>query len=215
MKRKLGRNDQCWCGSGIKYKRCHLDRENQSRPVRQEILQRFYSVWEKGHCLHPKAGRQTCSSRIISAHTIRRNGDLGVIAKNGHVYSLMKHGPLFGRSARDTSHAVNKVGIKEASTFRGFCSKHDNELFAPIERNPFRATPEQIALLGYRTLCYELLMKEGFLRLEKLYRDMDKGKPLPYQEYLQRTVSHYDLGAKKGNKRNEFAEDEIRRHDLE
>jgi hypothetical protein len=23
--RKLGRNDPCWCGSGIKYKRRHLD----------------------------------------------------------------------------------------------------------------------------------------------------------------------------------------------
>jgi methionyl aminopeptidase len=23
----LGRNDTCWCGSGKKYKRCHLDRD--------------------------------------------------------------------------------------------------------------------------------------------------------------------------------------------
>ena len=23
----LGRNDACWCGSGKKYKRCHLDRD--------------------------------------------------------------------------------------------------------------------------------------------------------------------------------------------
>jgi SEC-C motif len=32
---KLGRNDQCWCGSGKKYKKCHLDRENQpaARPL--------------------------------------------------------------------------------------------------------------------------------------------------------------------------------------
>jgi uncharacterized protein YecA (UPF0149 family) len=22
---KLGRNEPCWCGSGVKYKRCHLD----------------------------------------------------------------------------------------------------------------------------------------------------------------------------------------------
>ena len=22
---KLGRNERCWCGSGLKYKRCHLD----------------------------------------------------------------------------------------------------------------------------------------------------------------------------------------------
>lgn len=25
--RKLGRNERCWCGSGLKYKRCHLDED--------------------------------------------------------------------------------------------------------------------------------------------------------------------------------------------
>lgn len=25
----LGRNDDCWCGSGRKYKRCHLDDDTQ------------------------------------------------------------------------------------------------------------------------------------------------------------------------------------------
>ena len=39
MARKLGRNDPCWCGSGVKYKKCHLDREQQSRPGQQEVLQ--------------------------------------------------------------------------------------------------------------------------------------------------------------------------------
>ena len=33
----LGRNDECWCGSGKKYKRCHLDADQyrlQSRSNR-------------------------------------------------------------------------------------------------------------------------------------------------------------------------------------
>ena len=25
----LGRNEPCWCGSGRKYKRCHLDRDRE------------------------------------------------------------------------------------------------------------------------------------------------------------------------------------------
>ncbi len=25
--RHLGRNDPCWCGSGKKYKRCHLEKD--------------------------------------------------------------------------------------------------------------------------------------------------------------------------------------------
>ncbi|HJH15504.1 MAG TPA: SEC-C domain-containing protein, partial [Bilophila wadsworthia] len=28
MKKKIGRNDLCWCGSGKKYKKCHLYRIN-------------------------------------------------------------------------------------------------------------------------------------------------------------------------------------------
>ena len=31
--KKLGRNELCSCGSGKKYKRCHLDREKQ-KPLR-------------------------------------------------------------------------------------------------------------------------------------------------------------------------------------
>ena len=30
MPQNLGRNDLCWCGSGRKYKKCHLDRASQS-----------------------------------------------------------------------------------------------------------------------------------------------------------------------------------------
>lgn len=33
--RKLGRNDPCWCGSGKKYKKCHLNREPQTAQERE------------------------------------------------------------------------------------------------------------------------------------------------------------------------------------
>ena len=28
---KLGRNDPCWCGSGKKYKRCHMESDMKKR----------------------------------------------------------------------------------------------------------------------------------------------------------------------------------------
>ena len=28
---KLGRNDPCWCGSGKKYKHCHLEADEKKR----------------------------------------------------------------------------------------------------------------------------------------------------------------------------------------
>ncbi len=30
-KEKLGRNDPCWCGSGKKYKHCHLKADRRDR----------------------------------------------------------------------------------------------------------------------------------------------------------------------------------------
>ncbi len=37
--RKLARNDLCWCGSGKKYKKCHLDSDIKSGVVSKESLQ--------------------------------------------------------------------------------------------------------------------------------------------------------------------------------
>jgi hypothetical protein len=38
--RTMGRNEVCWCGSGLKYKKCHSDRDRlhfaaQRAPVRK------------------------------------------------------------------------------------------------------------------------------------------------------------------------------------
>ena len=193
MKRKLGRNDQCWCGSGKKYKKCHLDRESQTPQRKQKLLRRFRRVWQIGRCFHPNASRQECSPQIISAHTVRRNGDLSVIAKNGHVYGLVNQ-----KSVQGTFHAPSKIGVRQASTFRGFCSKHDNELFSPIEDKPFRATTEQVALLGYRSVCYEMFMKERSIdAMNTVIRDADKGQPLHHQRLLQSRINTMIEGSEK------------------
>jgi len=36
-KEELGRNDVCWCGSGKKYKRCHLDSDAHKRRMRNGL----------------------------------------------------------------------------------------------------------------------------------------------------------------------------------
>ena len=197
MKPKIGRNDKCWCGSGKKFKRCHLGRQAQSQPGKQEVLERLFRVYQGGCCVHPDAGTTTCSHKIISAHTIQRNGHLSVIARNGHVYNLLRHGSLLDQAKWDPNSRPNKVGIREASTFRGFCSRHDNELFAPIEKEAFKGTEEQISLLGYRAICYELLMKEFALGVDNILRDFDKGQPVPFQQIHQEAFNLRDSGVSK------------------
>jgi len=34
----LGRNDRCWCGSGKKYKACHLATDNRKRSAERSAM---------------------------------------------------------------------------------------------------------------------------------------------------------------------------------
>ena len=54
-----------------------------------------------------------------------------------------------------------KIGVNEATTFYGFCDKHDRQMFRPLESVPFRFDPHQMALLAYRAICREKYQKEA------------------------------------------------------
>ena len=194
---KLGRNARCWCGSGKKYKRCHLDRETQQSPGKEEARRRLKKIYEEGCCLHPSASPVTCDGKIIKAHTIQRSGGLSRIARNGHVYTLLKDGQLFDESTWAPDGGPHLVGYHQASTFTGFCARHDNELFAPLEKEPFHRSPLQVTLLGYRAICYELYLKERDLAGSQLRREFDKGEPLLAQKVVQEAHDLRDSGVRK------------------
>src|SRR6266480_5961506 len=84
---KFGRNDPCWCHSGKKYKKCHLERDKQPRKqpwqVASDIRQQFLG---SKYCTHALASAATCEGRIVRAHSIPRSAGLTAIAENGHVY---------------------------------------------------------------------------------------------------------------------------------
>jgi hypothetical protein len=50
------------------------------------------------------------------------------------------------------------VGLRVASTFRGMCRDHDRE-FAPIDNEPFGASPLQCMLLAFRAIALERYRK--------------------------------------------------------
>ena len=37
----IGRNDKCWCGSGKKYKTCHMEFDEKIKEFKQKILDEF------------------------------------------------------------------------------------------------------------------------------------------------------------------------------
>jgi len=193
---ELGRNDPCWCGSGNKFKNCHLRRERQQPENPYEVFRKLAAFNRKLVCLHPDAPGK-CSEKVIRAHTIQRGSSLKRIAEDGHVLGLSADLKELYRN--DGRIGVKRVGINQASTFSGFCGYHDNVPFAPVEDEPFTATDEQCFLLGYRAMCRELYQKETALEATKSYlRTLDRGHPVEEQVGLQRMLDRMERGQSAG-----------------
>jgi SEC-C motif len=196
---KLGRNDPCWCNSGKKYKKCHLDRDKMPAMPRQEALTGFRGSFNKKYCLHPEASTATCRGGIVKAHTIQRNGGLSKIAEKGHIlqFELDFSTPP---SEDPTFFTPKLIGLNKASTFTGFCNLHDTKTFEPIEKHPFRPTQEHTFLLnlGYRALCRELFTKKAAFENIPLMKELDRGWTMPEQIGYQLFVKRYADAVKVG-----------------
>jgi hypothetical protein len=94
-----------------------------------------------------------CGDTIARAHSIQM-ATFKQFAPSGHLYA-------FERIDRDEGarNHVEKIGIREASTFYGFCNKHDDEIFGPLEKVSFTGTPEQIFLYHYRAFAEDLYQR--------------------------------------------------------
>ena len=55
----------------------------------------------------------------------------------------------------NASISMSKRGTGYASTFKGFCNKHDTEVFTPIEQHLYTMSEEQNFLFAYRAFVYE------------------------------------------------------------
>jgi hypothetical protein len=190
----LGRNDRCWCGSGKKYKRCHLDR-GRMQPLRpDQIDSRFRGAYSEEYCLHPDAPGQ-CSPTFINAHTVQNHGQLDRISENGHVMGVDRSSYLNYSKGRPP---FVPIGVNEASTYRCFCHKHDCETFRPIEgvKAGFQFTPEQWFLLGYRAVCRGVYLARQQLKTIPLLRDLDRGEPIGDQQRIQNEVSKWEDGVR-------------------
>jgi hypothetical protein len=189
-------NDLCWCGSGKKWKKCHREREKQEPiPIGRQLDERRQEM-TKGYCLHPEASVARCGGRVIKAHTVQRNGGLAYISENGHVVSFKRGYENIFKNKGEL--IPEEVGIGHASTFMGFCAKHDDQLFAPIEKSPIIANKNSAFLLSFRALCYEYFQKEAALRCLEIQRQMDRGQPFPIQVEMQQYMQVFREGLRRG-----------------
>src|SRR5260370_4615990 len=143
----MGRNDPCWCRSGRKWKHGHLGRDKQQPRNINDLLNTIGEEQARGYCVHPDAGTGTCSAGPTDAHTIQKEGGLRAIAENGHVISSKKG--AFSIARNDGRIIPQRDGIGNASTFPGFCNRHD-AMFSPAEQKIVPLSREVAFLLSYR-----------------------------------------------------------------
>lgn len=196
MKIEPGRNDSCWCGSGKKYKYCHLHRhKDKEKPLGQEIQKLRKNFTRRKTCLHPNASDVNCGKQIIHAHTIQRNRELRLISNaNNHVLSFQ---PITKNGTFEFE--VRPVGYNQASTFSGFCNRHDDQIFEYLEKNNFIGDPKQCFLAGYRAVSYGLYQQQALVDSMYILRDgIDVGLSPELQQQAQLSVVARNTSVRKG-----------------
>lgn len=126
-------------------------------------LEKYLSQMKKnlntGKCLHYDSGIRC--NKISKAHSIQERQMLSSIQSDGLVFTINNNFSSLKKNKGKFSY--KKTGIGVFSTFRGFCQKHDNELFKSIDTQPLIPTDQQVFLYAYRSLCKELYNKENAL----------------------------------------------------
>lgn len=194
--RQMKPNEPCWCLSGLKWKKCHYRREDQVRVNQHKVAEELRKTRERGTCLHPEASDVICNRKAIQSHTVQRNQGLRAVSENNHVLSFKLD---FGDLIRSNGALEPKrLGLKKASVFPGFCSKHDAEVFAPAEIGTFKLGSQTSFLLSYRATCYELFAKIGQQDSIRVMKNSDKGQPFERQASIQQYAQDFEIGSKAG-----------------
>lgn len=154
----------------------------------QEFLKKWKKLKQKGKCLHYSA-TNNCD-HTIKSHSIQKRRMLSAISHNGHVYAISTDLSDIKKNAGAPIYKLK--GIDQVSTFQGFCQKHDNELFTPIDDYPLQATNEQVFLYSYRSVCREINMKTNSYEL--YLESINKEENPAIIEFLKATIEGTEKG---------------------
>jgi hypothetical protein len=143
----------------------HLAEQIRAMTVDREALEKFFAINRArfDRCLEPQ---MSCQKKAIRAHSIQNAKTLDLLEKSGHLIAIRarfsENGPQID---------FESVGRNEASTFTGFCSEHDRDIFAPIDRSTLDTTNrEHLFLLAYRSVTFELhAIIERAVKMQNMY----------------------------------------------
>ncbi len=121
--------------------------DNERKRVKYEQVNKRYKEWKKSRrCIFFGCGKDS----VINSHTIPRSSSLNNIAEDYHVLTpAFKNGKI----------EMIKVGVREASTFPGFCEEHE-AFFGIFEKNKRINEDFHFVLQIYRTICREVTIKQ-------------------------------------------------------
>jgi hypothetical protein len=132
-----------------------------------ESINHFFQVQRLStdRCHEPS---ETCQQISVRAHSIPNAGVLAALADDGHIVMpqmKLKYPP-------PAEIEFKRVGRNKATTFTGLCSKHDNEIFRPIDdASPDPSDRSHVFLLAYRAVLreYHVCLQNG-LRFQSSYQ---------------------------------------------
>lgn len=92
--------------------------------------------------------------KIIDAHSIQENGELSLIAQDGKVFHFIQN-------LQTGTKEKQEIEITKASTFKGFCHKHD-QIFEPIDQNKNISEDEKYFLYSLRSFAHSYFNIKAF-----------------------------------------------------
>ena len=180
MKYKIGRNDPCPCGSGLKYKKCCLNRMETERNPIQEFIDALPQARKEAnsikYCLHPQ--QEYCDGPIVKAHAIQNNRILTKLAVNGLVQTMDGVSNIFFQDTQSK-------GRKIATTFSGFCKYHDKTTFQDIEDCEFHGSNKQVFLFTYRTFAWHYYKKIQQIAREAYFAEKLRSNSSEQKEFIR------------------------------
>lgn len=142
--------------------------------------------------------KEECKGSIKQAHSIQKNKRLSIIDElvdnNRVLYTFTE----FETGTVRFIKTLIPIGKSNASTFFGFCDKHDTELFSTIENKEFDGSDEHCFLHSYRSFAHSYHRKKEERKgvttnnpVNNSYTDEYKEQWLKGNEYAISDLDYY------------------------
>lgn len=162
----------------------------------QQIGNEFKNRHSLKECIAKNITRIACRGDAINSHTISMGNSLQKIAETGEGHVYVYDARNYMEIHKNKGKSLPRLcGIKRASTFLGFCSEHDRQLFIPIDSDEFKSTPEQCFLHFYRAFSKEYYNKlVEYKDKERVLMSIDTDYAFEKRELCRKLYKSYYYG---------------------